>query len=130
MTIETVENATFLPLEDTWDGDTYVLRAQVPGVDPTHDIDVTVNEGVLTVHAERKAERHETQEGRTFDEFTYGSFTRQVSLPAGTQPDDIGATYHDGVLEVRVPTQRGSAPQAERHVKVKAKRARKQKASQ
>lgn len=129
MTIEAIETTTFLPLEDSWDGDTYVLRAQVPGVEPDRDIDVSVKAGVLSVHAERKQERHEKKEGRTFDEFTYGSFTRQVSLPVGTDIDDISAAYTDGVLEVRVPTHGGGDAPAERHIKVKTKRARKQKAS-
>lgn len=129
MTIEAIDTTTFLPLEDSWDGDTYVLRAQVPGVEPRRDIDVSVNAGVLTVHAERKEERHETKEGRSFDEFSYGSFTRQVSLPVGTEVDDIAATYTDGVLEVRVPTHGGAAAPTEHHIKVKTKRARKQKAS-
>lgn len=129
MTIEALDATAFLPLEDSWDGDTYILRAQMPGVEPHRDIDVVVEAGVLTVHAERKEEKHKKTDGRSFHEFSYGSFTRQVSLPVDTQADDIAASYADGVLEVRVPTHGGSTAGAARHIKVKTKRARKHKES-
>ena len=129
MTIEATDTPTFLPLEDTWDGDTYVLRALVPGVEPRHDIDVTVEGGVLTVHAQRKEEKHETAEGRSFHEFSYGSFTRQVQLPQDTETKDIEATYADGVLEVRVPTRGGGTVSKARRIKVRAKTPRRHKDS-
>ena len=57
----------------------YVLRAELPGVDPAKDVEITVTEGVLTLRAERSEET--TQKHRT--EFRYGTFTRSVRLPAG-----------------------------------------------
>ncbi|WP_240646080.1 Hsp20/alpha crystallin family protein [Georgenia sp. SYP-B2076] len=90
-------------VEEYTDGDELVVRAEIPGVDPEKDIDVTVDEGVLTISAQRK-EKTESKRGGGFrSEFRYGHFERQVRLPRGTSSDVIRATYRDGVLEVRLP---------------------------
>lgn len=92
----------------------YILRAELPGVDPTKDIDISVREGQLTIKAER-AER--TEEG-TRSEFHYGSFYRSVPLPTGAKEDAIEATYTDGILKVSVPVSESEAP--EKHIAIKA----------
>ncbi|MET8651554.1 Hsp20/alpha crystallin family protein [Nocardia aurea] len=84
--------------DETADGK-YLVRAELPGVDPDTDVSVTVRDGLLTIKAER-SERQETK-GRT--EFTYGSFTRSVALPEGANEDDIAATYEKGILTIAVP---------------------------
>lgn len=61
-----------------------------------------MSDGMLQMRAERREEQRET-ESRRHSEFHYGSFTRVVSLPAGAGDADVRATYHDGILEVRVP---------------------------
>ena len=80
------------------DGD-YVIRAELPGVDPEKDVEVSVHAGLLTIHAERrqetKAERH--------SEFRYGELTRSVALPGGADAGNITARYDNGILEVSVP---------------------------
>ena len=80
-----------------------VVRAELPGVDPDKDIEVGVDEGVLIV----RVVRHQRSTDRTArgyrSEFRYGSFVRQVRLPKGTTAEVVSATYHDGVLEVRMP---------------------------
>ena len=81
------------------DGD-YTVKAELPGIDPDEDLDITVDHGVLTVRAER---REEKKDGKR-SEFRYGAFTRSLRLPAGVKEDDIKADYHDGVLTVTVPT--------------------------
>ncbi|MDV8070552.1 Hsp20/alpha crystallin family protein [Rhodococcus sp. IEGM 1366] len=91
----------------------YVLRAELPGVDPEHDVDISVRDGQLTI----KAERTEKQEEGTRSEFHYGSFFRSMSLPTGAQEDDIAATYDDGILMVTVPVSEAQSP--EKHVEVK-----------
>lgn len=79
-----------------------VIRAELPGVEPS-DIEVTVDEGVLTIKAERR-EKSEDRGARGYrTEFRYGSFVRQVRLPQGTTAEVVSATYADGVLEVRMP---------------------------
>ncbi len=85
-------------LEDEMKDGRYVVRAEMPGVDPAKDIDITVRDGQLTIKAER-SERKDF-EGRS--EFSYGSFARTVSLPAGADEDSIEATYDKGILTVSV----------------------------
>ncbi len=85
-------------LEDEMKDGRYVLRAEVPGVDPAKDIDITVRDGQLTIRAERSEEKD--FDGRS--EFSYGSFVRSVSLPAEADEDDIDATYDKGILIVSV----------------------------
>ena len=80
------------------EGGKYVLRAELPGIDPKKDVTVTVADGVLTVKAERRDETK--QEHRT--EFRYGAFVRTIALPAAADEDDIAATYTDGILEIRI----------------------------
>ena len=75
------------------------MRAELPGVDPVEDIEVTVRDGRLTIKALRKR----TTESNGLSEFSYGSFSRTVSLPAGADEDDITATYDRGISTVSVP---------------------------
>ncbi|MET1020904.1 MAG: Hsp20/alpha crystallin family protein [Arthrobacter sp.] len=92
-----------IKVEQFQDGDTLVVRAEVPGVDPDKDVDVSVSDGMLHI----KAEREERFEGKSRvgyrSEFRYGSFTRSLPLPPGTSEEGITATYKNGVLEVRAP---------------------------
>ncbi|HTZ93012.1 MAG TPA: Hsp20/alpha crystallin family protein [Streptosporangiaceae bacterium] len=76
----------------------YVIRAELPGIDPEKDVTVTVANGILTI----KAERHEEAIGKHHSEFRYGTFSRSVALPAGADEDHIDATCSHGVLEVTV----------------------------
>lgn len=100
-------------IEESREDDGYVVRAELPGVDPDKDIEITVEDDVLTVHAERREEKRE----KRLSEFHYGSFTRSVRLPAGSSEEDITASYHDGVLTVRAPLPRESA-KVKRHIEV------------
>jgi HSP20 family molecular chaperone IbpA len=92
-------DGNLLRLEDELKDGVYEVRAELPGVDPTDDIEVTVHDGQLTI----KAERAQTTESNGHSEFSYGSFTRTVPLPAGADEDDINATYDRGILTVSVP---------------------------
>jgi HSP20 family protein len=94
-------NQTFR-VEDYTDDGKYMIRAELPGVDPEQDIDVTVEAGVLTIRAERREESRQDRHS----EFKYGSMTRSISLPDGTDADNIVATYDKGILEVTVPVPR------------------------
>ncbi|WP_107772602.1 Hsp20/alpha crystallin family protein [Nocardioides sediminis] len=86
-------------VEDYVEGDTYVLRAELPGIDPDKDVEITVDRDVLTISGERREEVKE----RNRQEMHYGSFMRSVTLPGDAREKDISASYADGVLEVRVP---------------------------
>jgi HSP20 family protein len=84
------------------DGD-LVVRAELPGIDPEKDVDITVQNGYLTMSGERRQEN--TSNGDSFyrTETYRGSFRRHVALPEGVQADDIKASYQDGILQVVVP---------------------------
>ncbi|MGF7120575.1 Hsp20/alpha crystallin family protein [Rhodococcus sp. TAF43] len=85
-------------VEDRVENDRYILRAELPGLDPENDIKVSVADGQLTIEAERSEEKSEG--GRS--EFSYGSFSRTVALPAGADEEKVDASYSKGILEVTV----------------------------
>jgi HSP20 family protein len=93
--------AQTLRVEDYVDDGHYVVRAELPGVDPGKDIEITIGQGTLTIHAERREERQETHRS----EFRYGSFTRTVTLPRTADAEHISASYDQGILQVDVPLQ-------------------------
>jgi HSP20 family protein len=101
-------------LEDEMKDGRYEVRAEIPGIDPAKDVDITVRDGQLTI----KAERSEKKEFDGRSEFSYGSFVRTVSLPAGADEDGIKATYDKGILAVSVGISE-TAPD-EKHVQVTA----------
>ena len=89
----------YVRVEDFMDGGTYVLRAEMPGIDPDKDVDLSIDDNVLTI----RGERHEEHKDKNRHEFHYGSFARSIPLPRDVKPEQVTATYRDGVLEVRVP---------------------------
>lgn len=99
-------------LEDEVTDDSYVVRAELPGVDPATDVDITVRDGHLII----KAERTEKSEANGRSEFSYGSFVRSVALPSGADEDAITANYDKGILTVSVPV--SSAKPTAKHVEV------------
>ena len=86
-------------LEETLQDNRYVIRAELPGLDPENDIEVTVDGRILTIRAERRQQDN----GPYRSEFRYGSLARAVRLPARVDPADVTARYDKGVLEVSVP---------------------------
>ena len=80
-----------------------VIRAELPGIDPEKDVDISVSDGMLLIKAERRSETKEESEGRVRSEFRYGSYTRTLPMPKGASEDDVKATYKDGILEITVP---------------------------
>ena len=98
--------APYVRVEDFTEDGTYVLRAELPGIDPDKDVELKIEGDMLTIRGERRADKQE----KNHHEFHYGAFSRSVPLPAGVRADDITATYADGVLEVRVPAHGEAAP--------------------
>jgi HSP20 family protein len=85
-------------VEDYVEGDKYVVRAELAGIDPGKDVEITVGSGYLTIHAERS----DKTEGKHRSEFRYGSFTRSLMLPVNADEDAVTASYHDGILTISV----------------------------
>jgi HSP20 family protein len=104
---------SMIRVEEEVEGGILTVRAEVPGVDPEKDVEVTLSEGRLQIRAERREKTEQKDKGNFRSEFRYGSFFRSVPLPKGVKGEDITATYKDGVLEVRapIPQQDEEAPQ-------------------
>ena len=79
-----------------------VIKAELPGMDPK-DIDISMNNGFLTIKGEKKHEREEKDENYHLVERSYGSFSRSVQLPGEVQSEKIKASFKNGVLIVKIP---------------------------
>jgi HSP20 family protein len=92
--------------------DALIVEAALPGVKP-EDVDITVENGTLTIRGETASERQEgdESEGRYLvREIRRGSFVRTVSLPTGLEADKAEATFDDGVLSLRIPIAEQTKP--------------------
>ena len=78
-----------------------VIRAELPGV-KQEDVDITLQNGVLTISGEHKADQEEERGNYHVRERRYGSFRRSMTLPEGTDESRVHARFEDGVLEVTV----------------------------
>jgi HSP20 family protein len=94
----------------TEDDGTFVLRAELPGVDPDDGLEVTVDDGRLVIAAEREERSEDRNKGQYRSEFRYGSFHRSIRLPSGADEDAIDATFTQGILEIRVPRADDASP--------------------
>lgn len=91
----------FMPMDLYHSGDHYVLHADLPGVDPG-SVDVNVENGTLTIKAERSSRTEADVQWISSERFT-GTFMRQLSLGEGVDADNINATYANGVLTLSIP---------------------------
>ena len=82
----------------------YLITADIPGVN-SKDIDVTLEDGVLSIKGERSTETDVSEAGYRRRERTHGTFMRQFTLPDTVNANGISATAKDGVLEVTIPKQ-------------------------
>ena len=89
--------------------DGFLIVADIPGVDPK-DIEVHMEDGMLTIKGEKEAEKKEEREGYKRVERTSGSFYRRFSLPDTADPEKITANSNHGVLEVRIGKQEKVQP--------------------
>jgi HSP20 family protein len=92
-------------VEEFRDDGTLVVRADLPGIDPDKDVELTVSDGMLHIRAERREEekKEDKDKGYLRRELRYGSLSRTLPLPEGVTESDITATYKAGMLEIRVP---------------------------
>jgi len=97
------EAGELIRVEEFRDDGTLVIRADLPGIDPDKDVELTVSDRMLHIEAERREEEKREEKGYVRRELRYGSLTRSLPLPEGVTEADITATYKDGVLEIRIP---------------------------
>ena len=102
-------------MEDYVTDGRYVVRAELPGIDPEKEVDVSVSDGILSIRAERKEEEID----KTHSEFRYGVFSRRIVLPSQADDEHIQASYDKGILEVVVELKDKEAKPAEKHISVK-----------
>ncbi|MFC5177304.1 Hsp20/alpha crystallin family protein [Nocardioides taihuensis] len=90
-------------IEELHEGDRRIVRADLPGIDPAADLEVLLEDDVLTIRAHRREETESEDRHVHRTEVRYGSLERSVRVPPGTSVDDVTASYVDGVLTVSMP---------------------------
>jgi HSP20 family protein len=107
---ESLVASSFAPAVDVYEDEHNVaLKIEVPGIDEK-DIDIRVENNLLTVHGERKIEKEEKEENYRRVERQYGSFTRTFTLPNTVDADNVQATYDKGVLKITLPKKAEAKP--------------------
>lgn len=110
MTRDEALTGSFVPPVDVYeDENTIQVRLEVPGIDEK-DIDIRMENNVLTVRGERKFEKDEKEENFHRVERRYGSFTRSFTLPSTVNSDDVQADYDKGVLTIRLAKRAEAKP--------------------
>lgn len=82
----------------------YVIRAELPGLDPK-EVKLEITDEAVVLQGERKIEREEDKRDIHMSERVYGRFYRAIPLPEGAKVEDVRARFENGVLEVTVPVQ-------------------------
>jgi len=101
--------AGFWPQVDVTETDKEIkVCAEIPGVDPK-DIDVSVEDGMLTIKGEKKYEREQNEKGQYRMERSYGAFERSIALPAEVDESKAKAEFKKGVLRLTFPKRPGAA---------------------
>ena len=107
---DSLTTSSFAPAVDVYEDEHQVaLKIEVPGIDEK-DIDVQVENNVLTVHGERKIEKEEKEENYRRVERQYGSFTRTFTLPQTVDTEKVSAIYDKGVLKIALPKKAEAKP--------------------
>jgi HSP20 family molecular chaperone IbpA len=100
-------------IEDYIEDGQYVVRAEIAGIDPEKDLEVSAGAGYLSIRAVRSGKI----EGKHRSEFRYGSFTRTIELPPGADADSVAADYSGGILTIKVAVT-GERPEAVKTIPV------------
>lgn len=106
------EGNTWAPAVDIYEtGDSFNIEAELPGIEPK-DIEVSIDDGVLTLKGERALHNEVTEESFLRVERAYGMFQRSVRLPAEADADKVKASYDNGVLKVSLPKAQPKKPKS------------------
>ncbi len=99
--------------------DKFEIKAELPGIDEK-DINLSIEDGVLTISGEKKSENEEKNKGYYLKECSYGSFSRAVRLPDNIADDKIAAKFNKGVLTIDMP-KREPLPNKVRKIEISSK---------
>jgi HSP20 family protein len=107
---EALTTTSFAPPVDIYEDEhTITVKMEVPGIDEK-DIDVRIENNMLTVHGERKVEKEEKEENFRRVERQYGSFTRSFTLPSSVDSGQVSAHYDKGVLKINLAKKAEAKP--------------------
>lgn len=94
---------SFVPSIDLQETDNaYVVRAEMPGIDP-NNVNISVSNGALELQGEKREEKESGEKGNAWTERRYGAFHRHIPLDQEIKEEEIKATYKDGILRIEVP---------------------------
>jgi HSP20 family protein len=117
--LEITTPSHFVPRIDLKDnGDSYIVTAEIPGM-KEKDISVTLDQNVLTLEGEKKAESEEKGKGYFRSEISYGNFYRTIPLFDEVDEGKVDALYKDGVLKVTLHKKEG-ATRKKKKIEIKA----------
>ena len=110
---EVMRKADWSPLVDIEEtAEAFLIKAELPGINK-ENVNVSVQDGVLTIQGERQEENVEEKDGKRHRvERLYGHFSRSFSLPDNVDHENIKASYRDGVLELTLAKQEKAKPRA------------------
>lgn len=110
----------FVPAVDIYEDEhNIILTAETPGVEEK-DLNISLENGVLTISGERKMENEEKQDNFHRIERSYGRFTRSFTLPPTVDPDDVKAEFNNGVLKITLAKREEAKP---KQIKIEAGKA-------
>ncbi|WP_139003375.1 Hsp20/alpha crystallin family protein [Arthrobacter crystallopoietes] len=109
---------SMIRVEEEIKDDVLTVRAELPGIDPDKDVEISVSDGQLAISAQRREKTEQKDKDNYRSEFRYGSFFRSVPLPKGVKAEEITATYKDGVLEVRAPVPQAAAEGSQQKIQI------------
>lgn len=99
--------------------DKFEIKAELPGMDEK-DINLSLNNGMLTISGEKKSETEEKEKGYYLKECSYGTFSRSIKLPDNIAEDKISANFKKGVLFIDMPKVEPQAPKT-RKIEISSK---------
>jgi HSP20 family protein len=112
------ETGMIMPSIDVQENEqAYTVTAELPGID-LKDIELSLDDNVLTLRGEKRSERHEEDGGRRYSERSYGRFERSVPLAAEVDPNRVEASCENGVLKVMLP-KNPKARETSRRIEIK-----------
>jgi len=101
----------------TENGNQFSIEVAIPGL-TKDDVKISVDNGILTISAEKEEKKEEKDERYTRKEFSYNSFSRSFTLPDGVKEDDIKAKCESGILKLTLPKTEEAKKRAKKEIKV------------